>query len=188
MADNEAEVREDGIYYSLGGPYWILMTKSWGLNDSQTFVRTDRLHGLRMVIEKTLDWHIPNLQWNPIPFEKDKLLAQLDAYTARQIASSTDTNQIVLDSLAELAKTQPTLSQVCGQVQSLLDQSAELVKQARRLHGDAEEMFVIPTALQPRLATAYLRCYVASFNVPFEQLVPSSSVEATTATPNNSGS
>jgi hypothetical protein len=76
----EPEVLDNGIRIDLGGGYWILFTKAWGSMDSQKFRVSDDITALKSLIKKTLDWHIPDENFKDLPFEKDKLLAQLEAF------------------------------------------------------------------------------------------------------------
>ena len=77
----DPEILEQGIKVFLGGEYWILFTKTWGSTDSQKFRNAaNDMMALRMLIEKTVDWNIPDAKWEILPFEKDKLVAQIDAF------------------------------------------------------------------------------------------------------------
>jgi len=42
------------------------------------------MSALKLLILKTVDWNVPDENWNPLKFEKDKLIAQLDAFLAYQ--------------------------------------------------------------------------------------------------------
>lgn len=77
----EPEIAEDGIICRLGGDYWIKFSKSWGSLDTQRFSKVPNdLLALKLLINKTVDWHLPDENWNDLPFEKDKLLQQIDDF------------------------------------------------------------------------------------------------------------
>ena len=77
----DPEILSDGIRVYLGGEYWIKFTNVWGSTASSKFRNASNdMMALRMLIEKTVDWNIPDENWNLLPFEKDKLLAQVDAF------------------------------------------------------------------------------------------------------------
>lgn len=83
MATKEPEILSDGIRIDLGGSFWIKFTKVWGSTDAQKFRNTQNdILALRMLIEKVVDWHIPDANWNDLPFEKEKLLKQIDEFVA----------------------------------------------------------------------------------------------------------
>jgi len=80
-SDTEPIVSDEGIRVPIPGGYWILFGKEWSSRDLYRFTKTiNNLDALRMVVEKALDWYLPNDKWEPWPFDKEKILAQIDAY------------------------------------------------------------------------------------------------------------
>ena len=76
----DPEILSDGIRVFLGGDYWIKYPNTWLNTEANDFRNAaSDMVALRMVVEKAMDWNIPNAKWEPIPFEKEKLLAQIDA-------------------------------------------------------------------------------------------------------------
>jgi hypothetical protein len=80
----EAEILDDGILVHITPDYWVKFVKSWGTQDATKFFNASDTDSLRFMIGKIVDWCIPDSDWNPIKFDKEKLLAQLDAYKAYQ--------------------------------------------------------------------------------------------------------
>lgn len=80
----EPEILENGIKVYLGKEYWILFVKSWSNTDGTRFRNSSDPDSLRLLINKTVDWNVPDAEWNPLPFDKEKLLGQLNAFSAYQ--------------------------------------------------------------------------------------------------------
>lgn len=78
----DVEVTDAGIRITLGAkdsPYFVLFQKDgWDITDRYVFQRATDLDALRMVIERALDWNVIDSQGQPIPFDRDVLLAKLD--------------------------------------------------------------------------------------------------------------
>lgn len=80
----EPEILDNGIKIDLGSGYWILFTKSWGSLDTTKFRNAQDTVALKLLLAKVVDWNVPDADWNPLKFEKDKLIGQLDALIAYQ--------------------------------------------------------------------------------------------------------
>lgn len=78
----EPEILENGIKVYLGGDYWVLFSKSWGNMDSTKYRNASDVDALRFLVSKVVDWSVPDSEWNLLPFDKEKLIAQLDAFSA----------------------------------------------------------------------------------------------------------
>lgn len=83
----EPEILPDGIVVHLDSQYWIKFSREWTNLEIRKFRQiADDLEALKYVVQKTLDWHLPDGSWNLLPFEKDKLLAQITAFQADPLA------------------------------------------------------------------------------------------------------
>ena len=178
----EPEILEDSIKINLGGEFWIKFTKSWGSTDSQKFrnVANDTV-ALKMVIEHTVDWNIPDSDWNPLPFDKEKLLAQLNAFAAGQVDEDTKALLSISQQLAALKVEHPELEDAIATVGGLAVQAKQITVRTRAILPEASsECFSIPTPLQVELSKAYYTAMGLSDKIPFGSLLPSSSPPKTT--------
>ena len=80
----EPEILDNGIKVYLGDSWWILFAKSWSNMDTTRFRNSADMPALKLLINKVVDWSVPSENWEPLKFEKDKLLAQIDAFIAYQ--------------------------------------------------------------------------------------------------------
>lgn len=81
MKQGEVEVLADGIKVGLGGDYWVVYDKAWNNIEIRKFRRTrDDLAALAIVLGKAKDWNVPDSDWNPLPFDREKLLAAVTAF------------------------------------------------------------------------------------------------------------
>jgi hypothetical protein len=80
--EKQPEILENGIKVYLGGDYWVLFGKSWNDKDGTRYRNASDADSLKFLIGKVLDWCIPDSEWNPLPFDKQKLIAELDAFSA----------------------------------------------------------------------------------------------------------
>ncbi len=81
LREPKVEVTEEGIRVELVGDQWVLFQKEdWAASDRWEYrsVRND-LVGFRILVEKLKDWHILDPRGNPIPFERELILRQIDA-------------------------------------------------------------------------------------------------------------
>ncbi len=172
---DEAEIRSDCIHVELGGGYWVNFTLVWdnlALERWRTVL--DDILSLRMVLERVLTWHVPDADWNDLPFEKDKLLAQLDALRAERAnrmvdATSTLIKGETLKALDEMK--QPELQETIAQFRERVVQFEQYVSTYKTpIPVGVEQCFSIPNPLQIALGKALVQAYNASFKVPFEQV------------------
>lgn len=79
----EAQILDDGILVPLGkSEYWVKFVKSWGNTDATKYRNASDIDSLRFLVSKVVDWSLPDSDWKPLPFDKEKLTAQLDAFSA----------------------------------------------------------------------------------------------------------
>jgi len=174
----EPEVRDSGIFCDLGGGWWILFTKVWGSSDRDDYQRSDNLVALRLIVERALDWRIPDLNWNPIPFDKPKLLEQIDGAIRQQLENGqvsleTTARYATYQALDKLAQENAEVKEALAPIVLLVTQATSLVNLAKDVLLPADKMFVIPTQLQVALTTAVYEAIGASYSIPFDSVCPS---------------
>ena len=78
-------VTEEGIKVDIGGGWWITFVREWdNLELRSKFLKVqDDVLSMKYMLKKIVAWNLPGFpDWEPIPFDREGLTAQLDAFLA----------------------------------------------------------------------------------------------------------
>lgn len=80
MAKKDVEVLDEGIKVALSDEEWMLFQKDgWGIDDELYFQKSNDFDALRILIEKSKDWRLKDVNGAWIPFERENLLGKLES-------------------------------------------------------------------------------------------------------------
>lgn len=168
----KAELRDDGIFVDLGGGWWILFGKRWSNLDLHKLRKVDGIAALRLVIEKTVNWNFPDVEWKPLPFDKPKLLAQLDAFEKG--------NGLCWPLLQALYEQMLAVPDDGDARKSFFDLALPMLREF--LRTESSQCFEIPTQMNNPLIEAWDSAWVVAHRLPFEASAPSTSASSTPPT------
>lgn len=84
----KAERTERGIKVALSSDEWIIFkADGWTLNDELAMRKALDFDALKLIVTWAVDWRIKDANDAFISFDKEALLAQLDAYDKRDISA-----------------------------------------------------------------------------------------------------
>lgn len=76
---NDPEVTARGIRVALSEDEWIEFVKEpWSMDEEFLFQKSSDFEAFRLIVTKTLDWKVKDVNQALIPFDQEKILDQME--------------------------------------------------------------------------------------------------------------